>query len=699
MAIELYTQGCIQVQPSRYLTKDGLRSDNIVNFDIETSTAWVDKKGKLHEYSPKIRARKPDFYSDKQFVSNCYIWQCSVDERAYYGRRLQDFPKFLTELHSKLKADFIVWVHNLSFEFWWLLDDLKFDDMFFKNSHHPLYLRYKWAEFRCSYNLTRLSLAAWAEEHSLPVKKLTGAVDYSKLRTPLTELTQADLDYSEHDVMVMYHGIKRYRERFGHVHDIPMTQTGIVRRKLKQAVHDDRRYHELCASLQPPNYKMYALMRAAGWGGYVHAMFMNAGRLIVNCKSKDLCSAYPSVICNRKFPMTPFKETTDQERYLRDENFSLLLDITYIGYEITTLNSYVSSSKAYELCEPIVDNGRVVKAEKMSLICTSVDYRIIESMSTWDAVRINHAWVSRNAYLPTVFVDMVLTVYEDKTSLKEVEGMEQRYRASKEELNAIYGMMLTALVNDTILFTGKQFKTVHPDPKEINKLLQDIKDKPYKSFLCYQWGIFVTAYTRELIWEAIRQIDADVVYSDTDSVKYTGNHEEVFETINAKVIERNKAAAEHHGFSMDRFSPKTKKGTPKMLGIFDSEKTADEFKTIGAKRYAARYGDTIKTTLSGVSKSKGAKALRGNVNNLRDDMIFAEDECGRLYMQYVYDQKKITWPDGYVSTNRYAINAVPATYKLGLSADFAALLELTLELSDDFRFMNAQDLHKAIYGG
>ena len=51
-------------------------------------------------------------------------------------------------------------------------------------------------EFRCSYMLTRLSLETWGKQ--LGVEKLVGFVDYEKLRTPLTPLTQEDLDYSEH---------------------------------------------------------------------------------------------------------------------------------------------------------------------------------------------------------------------------------------------------------------------------------------------------------------------------------------------------------------------------------------------------------------------------------------------------------------------------------------------------------------------
>ena len=49
-----------------------------------------------------------------------------------------------------------------------------------------MYAEYENYCFRCSYLLTNMSLATWAEQRKLPVKKLVGDLDYTVLRTLYT---------------------------------------------------------------------------------------------------------------------------------------------------------------------------------------------------------------------------------------------------------------------------------------------------------------------------------------------------------------------------------------------------------------------------------------------------------------------------------------------------------------------------------
>ena len=92
--------------------------------------------------------------------------------------------------------------------------------------------------------LVNLSLDTWAKEKKLEVKKLTGNLDYNKLRTPKTELTQEELDYCIHDVLVMYSGLKEYKEKYEHIIEIPLTQTGEVRRECIKIFKDEYKYRK-----------------------------------------------------------------------------------------------------------------------------------------------------------------------------------------------------------------------------------------------------------------------------------------------------------------------------------------------------------------------------------------------------------------------------------------------------------------------
>ena len=61
--------------------------------------------------------------------------------------------------------------------------------------------------------LTRLSLETWGKQ--LGLEKAVGYLDYDKLRTPLTPLTDDELYYCERDCLVVEKGIKSYIKRYG----------------------------------------------------------------------------------------------------------------------------------------------------------------------------------------------------------------------------------------------------------------------------------------------------------------------------------------------------------------------------------------------------------------------------------------------------------------------------------------------------
>ena len=85
-------------------------------------------------------------------------------------------------------------------------------------------------EFRCSYQLTHLALKDCANNYKTTHKKLVGNLDYNKLIYPATALTQKELEYGKNDILVMLEFLEQFKERYQTVYNIPLTQTGEIRR-------------------------------------------------------------------------------------------------------------------------------------------------------------------------------------------------------------------------------------------------------------------------------------------------------------------------------------------------------------------------------------------------------------------------------------------------------------------------------------
>ena len=131
----------------------------------------------------------------------------------------------------------IVYIHNFSYEFQFLRNVLDFTEVFAREKRKPIYAKYATYTFRCSYMLTRQSLDSWAKNEKLPIKKLTGNLDYNVIRTPKTPLTEDEINYCINDVLVMYYGLLKYKEKYGHLNDIPLTQTGGVRKIIREKMN------------------------------------------------------------------------------------------------------------------------------------------------------------------------------------------------------------------------------------------------------------------------------------------------------------------------------------------------------------------------------------------------------------------------------------------------------------------------------
>lgn len=649
--------------------------ESILTFDIEVSSGWLEN-GKVIGYT---KGKSAEYWNELIPLALCYIWQFSCDGEVYYGRELRDFIQVLNDLPKKEKM--IIWVHNLAYEFQFLCNILHWKEVFARTPHKPMKAvpkEYPNIEFRCTYILTRLSLKDWGMQLGLP--KLVGDLDYEILRTPLTKLTEIEMEYCERDCLVVEAGIKTYIEKYGRQCDIPLTQTGTVRREVKQRLQSNRKYNSFIKKLVPRNAREYKMLQAIFAGGYTHANRWYAGEVVRGIiEHYDFASSYPTVMIAEKYPMSKWVYTGEHEfDESKFNDYAYIALVKFSKLNVTSFNTYIQASKAHVI-HGEYDNGRVMKADELTMWITEQDYLTIKNTYKWCDMEIVKLYESRKEYLPRAFTDYILDLYANKTELKDVEGMEDLYLQSKQYINAMFGMCVTAIVQADVILENDVWKMSSLTEEYVNEKLKELSDKnprERKYFLSYSWGCWVTAYARRNLWKCIETVDDDLLYCDTDSIFVVGHHD--FTWYNEEITQKLKKACSIMNLDFNKTRPKTPKGKEKPLGIFASEDDCTEFITLGAKRYVERRKSDgqLHLTVSGINKG-AVDLLNDNIENFKDGFDFDKDSesVSKRLSTYIYEMPVVRWNDGYTSTYQYGINMRRTGYKLTMTDEYKNLID------------------------
>lgn len=649
----------------------------ILTLDIETTSIW-EINGRITSYKGRYSEKQ---YNNAKSKAFCYIWQFGIDDTVYYGRHLSELPQFLQKVKKACNGlSPIIWVHNLSYEFQFIrehLEKIAPITVFARSVRKPIKFDWDIFEFRCTYMLTRKSLETWGKE--LECAKMVGDLDYNILRTPKTPLTDKEKGYCERDCIVVCYGIKDFLNLYKFQHAIPLTQTGRVRRVVKNFTKNDYKYLRKITRMQPSTENEYKLLRAAFMGGSTGTCYLNAGKVLHHVGSFDLSSDYPSQIVRQKYPMQKFMEVSAKKK-TNFEKYAYIFVLKMENVQAKSNTHYLPSSKCIALKGAKYDNGKIISAKRCIFICTEQDYMILHDCYNFEE-KIVRLFQSKKQYLPTYFVSYVLDLYENKTKLKGVTSAEELYKESKEFINALYGMMVTDFVQSEIVY-NHGWETVTPN---IQESLDECHEKFYKNNLPYQWGVWVTAYARHTLWTALLHIDrqGDNVYYDTDSCKQLNKKKYVdyFNSFNLRIISDTRKALQYHQIPLEKMCPKDKKGKRHFIGIWEREKTYDSFVTQGAKRYAYQYDDkVIHCTVSGVPKNNSV-ALK-DLKDFKDGFIFPRDlkkdgvEISKKLVQYVDNSDWIPVIDGIAIDNKNSIVMRPTTYEMGLLEDYKKLIDL-----------------------
>lgn len=697
----------------------------ICAFDIETSTL------------PKI----------KQAIM--YHWQFQLDRFVTItGRTWDEFVDLIAKIIGAVGENtLIVYVHNLSYEFQFISDpeiyDFSSNEVFAMDERSILKCCIgRQIEFRCSYRLFNAGLGhVTKKEFNVKHKKLDGdEYDYNKIRYPWDPMTDQELQYCYNDVRGLVESVYAIMD-FYHdsIYTIPLTSTGYPRRDCKKVLYGMHR----AVKDMIPDYEIYKMLRKAFRGGDTHASRHWAGVILEDVHSADRSSSYSDVNVNCRYPVSSWHEVIT-------ENLTMDYVIDLIGRrgkaclmecEIDDLDlkdpdwpaPYLTIDKSEDIRwpeyeedkRPCKDNGRILRAKHLKVYITDIDLRIILQTYTGH-IEFKRCYFAAYGNLPRRFIEVINGYYRNKTSLKGLPDPDGSigvmYRQSKAKNNGIYGMEATDPIKPPLVYDGTKIDMPLLTDDVVGELYNDYTKK---AWIPYSWGVWTTALARYELFKGMQAIANDttedgrpgcwdIIYWDTDSLKYIGDHDEALRKLNLGYIKRSRS---NKGFAMDPT------GEEHFLGVFEKEKTYKRFLTWGAKKYAFQYSGnpigkskifrklrrpiTINSiykgrkcqflstyvTIAGVNKEIGAKELRekGGLEKLKVGFVFEKAGGTDSYYNDVVPEKyQYLNIDGHVLHITKNLAITPSTYKMKLGKDYPAILE-------DARFWRARLDDEVIY--
>lgn len=647
--------------------------NTIYTFDIETSNYLIlDNKIIAGCDYEKLSQKEKDL-SIKQ--SNMYIWQFSINDNVYYGRTWEQFKEFINKLDDLIPQRKIIFIHNLAFEFQYLWSVFEMEDVIARKSRKVMRAFFKNynIELRCSYMMSNCKLEKLPSVYQLPVIKLVGNLDYDKLRNSNTVLSDKELLYCEYDCLVVYEYIKKELKTYETVDKIPLTSTGHVRRELKQLVSKDYKYKAEVRKAINIDPHIYNLLVESFAGGYTHANWIYADEIIKDVTSYDFTSSYPYVMVSHKFPSTEFKKCNIKRYEDLSYRFAYIIVLKMRNVKTKYFNTFLSMSKCRNIKKGKYDNGRVMSADELEIVITDVDFRILHDAYDFE-YEILECYYSVYKYLPKTFINFVLDKYVNKTEYKDVEGKELEYQLEKAKFNALYGMSVTNMIRDKVVFDKGMWKEQELTNEEIEEALLSEKKK---AFLSFAYGVWVTAYARYNLIKNVMKEDKYVIYCDTDSMKLRKGYDpEVIKIYNDFVERKIKFVSNNLKIPLNKFAPSDVKGHKHLLGIFEQDAIYEEFITQGAKKYAYKKDNEINITVSGVPK-KGANAIN-SLSEFKDNFVFKHKDTDKNLLQYNDNQIPVELTD--YQGNKLIVNdksgccILPDSYTLGKALEYADLI-------------------------
>lgn len=550
-------------------------------------------------------------------ASYVYVWSFDIYSNGVHHtlieRDLDKLPELLrlldfviTKKSKQKNVSVSVGVHNLPYDFTFISKILPIDRLFAKSKRQPLMFDSGIFHFVDTLAISGISLDKTGKAYTR-TQKMAGDLDYTLKRNTKTPLTRKEARYCFNDVKVVTEYLEYLLVTYGVHGFFPTTKTSICRRALKESFNREYpnkdRAEEvkdwLMNSLFPDSMQEYdCLIRWLFRGGYTHSNASKTGYILENMKSKDFESSYPSWIAYERFPMSKPEEVQSNE-YERVIKSGVQWYGVFIFENITskTQHSIESKHKCVSVLNPIIDNGRIKQAEKLTVMLTDLDWKIYRKFYEWKDVSCETLYrFPISGKLPKYVINPLFNAYTEKTRLKNA-GVD--YKDQKAIVNSFYGMMVTTIPSENVTYVDDWGSEPMTEEKR--------RDYARSTLLSPYWGIYTTAWARyHLLTDVFYKIGNDAVYGDTDSCKYLNpeKHEKVFEKFNRKMAKRRYKFCIENDFDMNLMGH---------LGELTDDGNIVKFKTLGAKRYLVLDDQgNLECTVAGLPKRAFNRYLHQN---------------------------------------------------------------------------------------
>lgn len=582
-------------------------------FDIETSTKFYTDN--------KEREKKGIGFSW------IYHWQLSIGDYVFLGREVSQMQCFFQSVENLLekrseregkKVDILIWDANLGYEWqfckhYWQSIGFDTEKFFCKEIRNPLRVGIgKHIELRECLGLFGNSLNQIAKDYC-KTQKLVGDLDYSKVRTPETKLSDKEKMYCINDVVILRElGDKVFTMYYGKKSPAPFTSTGIVRNKVKRNFGMNLKKESERIQENLPDHETYIKMRLYLFkGGWCGTNIMYAGQKLKNVRCADYTSDYPAQMEQHLFPDGKITEIPVEKFLTEDKPYIAVVRFKY--FKSTTSHSLIGSAKALN-CKDltknphnIIDNGRIFYAKEVILFINDVEIEGIAKAYKWVKMEILQAWeFPCYKEIPWQLLSAMETGYINKALLKKSGKSDTiEYVISKILVNCTFGMCATA---------------VFPDEKTLNPLTTEVTETPNAKtwdecikgmFLNPFIAFWVTSYARNLLIDIVTKYPDSIVQYDTDSIyfidddstdilNYINMYNEKTKELNRKII--GERAERNAKYNREGVTPETLH-IFEDLGCWDLDPKLKNFKGLGAKRYIKETDKgEIKVVVAGCRK-------------------------------------------------------------------------------------------------
>lgn len=584
--------------------------------------------------------------------SYCYHWQFSFGEHTVMGRNLETAKNFFYVLSEKLKTKMkngkktylMILVANLGYEWQFCKKyfyEIGISDWFGKKERDPLKFNVNnILEFREVIGLWGHSLSDIAVKHTV-TQKLKGDLDYDEIILSNTEITEKEKQYCINDVRILAElGEKIFKTYYGNKPEMPLTSTGTIRAKIKKRMGYRIKYikKEVQENL-PEEEDFYFLRKYCFKGGISGTNSLYARQKIENVICADLTSDYPAQMLHELFPYGKCS-VVDNDDFMKNEYKPYMAYVVLTDVKPKTSHAFISSSKCVnekELCNrnSVLDNNRILYADKIELVITDVEYIGLQQAYSFH-MDVKKCWqFTGYKKLPKYLVDTLKEQYVIKNKLKrEGKTDSQDYKDAKAFINGIFGMCATAIFPiEKILDGTPECKIIKSENKKpFAKAIQSMFLSPFIAF-------WVTSYARNILIDVITKFPDLILQYDTDSVYYKEDGADeltaYLKQYNEKIYRMNKEIMPDDPDFYD-------------LGGWDFDKPYRYFKGLGSKRYLLEKQDgTYKVVVCGCRKGTIEKEIAYQYQQtgkkpdmfdfFNDKMKIAPERSGKLDSKYYDD--------------------------------------------------------------